>query len=218
MGIILNMKNSLIISIVGAVILIGVIIYVVNKQNTASPVMDVSPTESTQSPNTDEVVDSSPDTSDLRVGGSSYLDPQGIFNFLYPNDYTLDTQDPLHTRVYKRGEMDRPQGEITNGVIVVFEPINLQGQSLESLVDSRIAETTTNGTATIVQAKQATTMNTYSGFTYETGGFGSAKYLVLQRAPGSSHAVSISVLVNDPEQKNYQQEVDGMLSTLELLK
>src|SRR5688572_7943238 len=57
---------------------------------------------------------------DLEVGGSSYTDEKGIFSFLYPNDYVLDTQDPNHIRIYKRNDTQRPQSEMSDGALIVF--------------------------------------------------------------------------------------------------
>lgn len=158
------------------------------------------------------------DTNDLKAGGSSYLDPQGTFSVLYPNDYTLDTQDAAHPRIYKRGETQRPQSEMSDGVIVVFETINLEGKSLEDEVDSRIKAATLDGTSEIIQPKKAITLNAYPGYQYEIRGLGSSTNVFVEKSSESKTAVLITYMVSDPTQKGYQDDVQVILSTLNLLK
>lgn len=163
------------------------------------------------------VVHATPDTSALLAGGSSYRDTNGVYVFLYPNDYTLDGDD-THKRISKRGGQQRPQSEMTNGVLMDFESVALKGKTLESWTDDRITEATGQGASELIEAKKAVTIHGYSGFTYETRGLGTAVSLVLQKSTDSQNAVNITYSVSDPESKNYQSEVDAILSTLELLK
>jgi len=135
---------------------------------------------------------------------------------LYPNDYTLDESDPIHIRIFKRGPSAREQSEITNGVLMVFESVILKDQTLEELTDERIQESTKTGT--ITQEKKAILLGTYPGFTYQTGGFGEATHLILQKDTNSQSAIIISYTINDPTNKNYSDEVAAILSTLELYK
>lgn len=179
-------------------------------------VSDVLPTPTPLFPTTEQFITGSPDTNALLMGGSSYTHPQGLYTFLYPNDYVLDTQDSQYIRVYKQGATQRGQTEMYDGVIVVFETIDLQGKSLEEVVDERIVAATADGTSEIVQPKKPTTLNTYSGFTYEIRGLGTSTHLILQKHALSTEAVDVTFLVADPEQVGYQDEVDAILSTLEL--
>ena len=96
----------------------------------SSSTSSISPTPSRGIPPT------SPSRINLEAGGSSYLDGKGVYSILYPNDYVLDTQDPIHIRIYKRGETQRPQSEMSDGALMVFESIELQGKSLETWVDA----------------------------------------------------------------------------------
>lgn len=154
----------------------------------------------------------------LRAGGSSYADPKGVFSFLYPNDYTLDKTDSQHIRIYKRGATQQGQTEIYDGVLIVVESLALRGQSLSEFVDARIKEASKDGTSELLLPKKAITLNNATGFTYQTRGFGSAIHLILQKTTDSDYGISITYSVNDPENKNYQEEVDATLSTLELFK
>ncbi len=155
---------------------------------------------------------------DLGSSGSSYLDSKGVYSVLYPNDYVLDAQDLDHVRIYKTGNTERPQSEMSDGALVVFESVDLQGKSLEVLVDTRIKEATADGTSEIIDAKKAIVMNTYTGFRYTLRGLGISQNIILQKDVSSPYALVITYAVSDPEKKGYQQEVDAVLSTLKLVK
>lgn len=179
-----------------------------NKNKSSSP----SPTSQDGAPTT------SISQVDLGSGGSSYLDENGAYSILYPSDYTLDTQDAVHIRIYKRGEEERPQSEMSDGVLMVFESVNLSGKSLESLVDTRIKESTADGVTKVAGSKKAVTQNSYSGFYYTLTGPGSSQNLILQKDTSSTNAVVVTYSISDPEQKGYQAEVDAVLSSITLLK
>jgi hypothetical protein len=155
---------------------------------------------------------------DLLAGGSSYSDPDGVYVFLYPNEYKLDTQDSLHIRIYKTGATQQGQTEMYDGVIMVFETIELNGQTLNNWVDGYIKTSTADGTMETIDEKKSVLLNSYSGFTYQLRGLGESKYVVIQRDDNSDKAVLITYSVSDPENKNYQAEVDNILSTFQLLQ
>jgi hypothetical protein len=173
---------------------------------------------STASPLSASTAPTSSPLSDLGSGGSSYLDQKGVYNFLYPNDYTLDTADPLHIRIYKRGETQRPQSEMSDGALMVFETVELKGVTLEKWVDTRISESTADGTSEITEAKKMVTQNGYPGFYYAIRGLGISQNLILQKDLNSDNAVVITYAISDPEQKGYQSELDAVLKSLRLLK
>ena len=211
------MKNILLIGVI-LVILVGGFVYI-RRNNPASPSnTTVDQSEPTSSPKAEPFISSSPDTSTLKAGGNSYLDTKGVYSFLYPNDYQINQESPDHTRIYKQGATQAGQTEMYDGVIVVFESVNLGGKTLSDWVDTRIKESTTDGTIEVSKPKQATRLNTYPGFTYEVRGLGSSTYLVLQKNAQSDYGVVITYLVSDPENVGFQTEVDTILSTVELLK
>lgn len=156
--------------------------------------------------------------SEIGVSGSTYRDPNGMYTFFYPSDYTLDTQDPLHIRIYKRGETQRPQSEMSDGALMVFEHIDLQDRSLQSWVDTHIQQSTADGTSEIVEAKKPITQNGYIGFQYAIRGLGTSQNIVLQKDKNSREAVMITYAVSDPQQRGYQNEVDAILSSVTVLK
>src|SRR5882762_5786505 len=56
---------------------------------------------------------------DFQAGESSYLDPQGVYVFLYPSAYKLDEQNSgKQIRIYKKGATQKGQTEMYDGVIV----------------------------------------------------------------------------------------------------
>lgn len=149
---------------------------------------------------------------------NNYTDSQNLYSFSYPEGYTLDTQDIAHPRLFKRGQTQRSQSEISDGVLIVFEVIDLQGKSLAEVADARIAGMNTDSTSEVVPSPKATTLNNYPGLTYETQGFGSSKNVMIQKSPTSTQAVLITYMASDPQQVGYQAEVDQILKTVTLLK
>lgn len=158
------------------------------------------------------------DNSNLLAGGSSYLDKEGIYNFLYPNDYKLDDKDSRHIRVYKNGPTQKGQTEMYDGVIVNFEGIELENKSLSLWVDDYIKTATADETSKITEPKKEFSVNNYPGFEFKIRGLGEAQYYVLQKDTNSQNAVLITTLVADPTNAGFQKQVDDILKTLQLLK
>ncbi|MFZ1721122.1 MAG: hypothetical protein WAU07_01325 [Microgenomates group bacterium] len=155
---------------------------------------------------------------DSGIEDNTYRDQNGIFSVVYPNDYTLDIQDPLHIRIYKRGETQRPQSEMSDGALMVFETVDLQGIPIESWVDARIQESTYDGTSEILEVKKSITLNGNPGFQYSIRGLGVSQNLILQKDADSDYAVVITYAISDPQQRGYQEEIDLMLASLKFTK
>ncbi|MDO8269660.1 MAG: hypothetical protein Q7T54_03255 [Candidatus Levybacteria bacterium] len=158
------------------------------------------------------------DNSDLRAGGSSYLDSQGVYALLYPADYKLDTQDKQHIRIYKTGATQKGQTEIYDGAMIVIEVVDLQRKSLQEWGDNHLKKVIADGTSEIIEPKKSMMLNNYPGFTYKIRGLGEATNYVLQKDILSNYAILITTSVNDPQNVGFQKEVDKTLSTLEILK
>ncbi|MEO8582063.1 MAG: hypothetical protein ABI425_05835 [Patescibacteria group bacterium] len=157
--------------------------------------------------------------SELQAGGSSYLDSKGVFTFLYPNDYKLDLQNNgQYVRVSKVGKSQQGQTEMTDGVIMVFESIDLKGQTLDAWTTSSIEAAIADGAGQIIEPKIEVVINGYPGFIYTIRSFGESKYVVLQKDANSTNAVSVAMAVFDPQDQNYQAQVDQIISTIQLLK
>lgn len=221
--------QSIFVSIAG-VIVIAVLIAIFNRNQNTSTLLgnelspSISPLQISVSPTasaiTDEFIQADPaEVERLRIGGSSYLDSQGVYSFLYPNDYALDHQEgDKYIRISKRGATQRGQTEMYDGIIVVFERADLAGQGLAAWIDAEIQQVTANGTSQVLQPRKATTLNSYPGFTYQLSGLGDSTYLVLQKDAQSIQAVRVTFLVADPQNKNYQKEVAAILVSLKLLE
>ena len=153
----------------------------------------------------------------LLQGGTSFLDSKGVYTFLYPSDYKIDTQDE-QTRISKVGATQKDKTELSDGVTLVFESIDLNGKPLEEWVDTNIEEMTSDGTVKVIKAKQPMILNTYPGFVYEIRGLGNYQYYVIQKDNNSKYAVVITSMVMDPENVGYQGKVNAILATLALYK
>lgn len=204
---------GLIFLIVVLIILGGFVL--LSKNTTPVPV-----TRTSISPSVTERENPSPtiNNSNLRAGGSSYRDTQGVYVFLYPADYILDTQDKQHVRIYKTGATQKGQTEMYDGVIMVFETIVLNKQTLNTWVDTTLKTATEDGTSQIIDPKKAISLHSYQGFTYSMRGLGISKEYVFQKDTNSPYAVHISTSVNDPQNVGFQTDVDTILSTFEILK
>jgi hypothetical protein len=152
------------------------------------------------------------------MGMKTYTDPQSVYSFSYPSTYILDTTDAKNIRLYKRGEMARPQGEVTDGVILVFGASLLSNQTLENWVDTYIRQATQSGTATISQAKIGSSINGYPGFMYSLEGVSESTNYAVQKNPESSYVLTITAMVVDPNNHGYQGEVDAILKSVQLYK
>lgn len=201
------MNKALIGFFVVVLLLIGGF-YTLNRSRSASQNMNVAPT---QNPNV------SPSPNDLGLGGSSYMDPDGVFVVLYPNDYTMDAQNEgAQVRFIKFGETQTGQTEIYDGVLVVIEKFMLNGETLSDWVDARIDQATTDESFEVTQEKRPTTINDQPAFTYTIRGLGENQTYVVQKDENSENIVVITTLVADPENVGYQAEVDAMLATLQV--
>lgn len=176
------------------------------------------PTELSQSATPEPQQSPSQQPEAIPAGSSVYESP-GSYRLVYPNEYIVEAADDTpYTRIYKRGATQRGQTEMYDGVILVLEAVALEGKPLSEVVDARITAATADGTSEVLEPKQATALNGNPGFSYQLRGLGSSSYLIVQKSEQSNSAVSITYLVADPENRGYQEEVNAILSTVELLK
>jgi len=98
----------------------------------------------------------------------------------------------------------------------VFEKGALQDQTLEEFVDLRIQEMMSVGDSTLVQPKKKITLNSNTGFTYESDGFGSATHLIIQKNKDTKTVLIIDYFAHDVQDRGYQKEVDAILSSIVL--
>lgn len=156
----------------------------------------------------------------VKEGGIKYTDPTNTYSFLYPSDYKVSSENEgQHIRLLKIGATQKGQTEMYDGVLIVFELVELKdGQTLEQFVDVKIADSIKDGTVSIVEPKKDSRINKYSGFEYTANGLGEHKTIIVNKDKTSQTAVVISMLIADPKNVGFQQEADAILSTLELLK
>lgn len=210
------MKLSTILTVLIVLVIIAAGgIYFVSAEKSSQ---EVTPTISTQTNTMDPSATPTPEEAKLRAGGSSYADPKGVYSVLYPNDWKQDSPGDGMTRFYKNGPTQKGQTEMYDGVIVHIESVDLGTQTLSAWVDDRLKSSTADGTSEVVEPKKNIIVGGYPGFEYTLRGLGTFRYVVLQKDSTSKSAVNITTLVADPTKVGFQQEVDAVLKTLELLK
>ncbi len=201
---------------IAAALIVGYYIYTQRPQPTP-PINTTGTTPTIVSPITIDIP--AEKVEELKMGGSSYLDKKGVYSLLYPNDYKFDEQSEGEiARIYKQGPTQRGQTEMYDGVILTFQTIDLEDLTLDKYVDKQIAEATQDGTSEITSGKKAIVINGHSGFTYTLRGLGEFPHYVIQKDETSRYAVSISILVADPQNVGFQEDVNATLSTIELHK
>lgn len=156
-------------------------------------------------------------SAELMAGGSSYLHPNGNFSFLYPNDYQIGNEG-MFVRIYKNGPSQKGQTEMYDGVLMLFEPINLQGKSLSEWVDQNIEASTMDSMSKVTKVKAATKVKNYSGHTYSLEGLGESNHVVLQKDNNSGTGVHIIYSTYDPTGVGFDAQVESIIKTLEILK
>lgn len=199
------------------IIFLGAVGFIVSTQRQTT-IPGITTTAAPTPQPTQELADSQ-QADTLLAGGSSYHDPEGIFTFLYPNDWKIDQQNnETITRVYQQGPTQQGQTEMYDGVIVTFEKIPLNGKTLSSWLDTEIKNMTADGTSQITEPKKPITVNGFPGYSYSARGLGEFTFLVIQKNSESPTAIRISTLVADPKNIGFQSQVDAILQTLQLQK
>lgn len=202
---------SKLIAIVGVILLVLILAYSFlskNKPLTALP--SSSPTSSLQAD--PSKVD------ELKQGGSSYSDPNGVYVFLYPSEYKLDTQNNGEVvRIYKVGPTQKGQTEIYDGVVMTFEKQNLNGKGLENWTNDYIKSLTNGDTIELIKDKEKTQVNGQVAYTFVLRGLGEHQYYSISKTNSDFVIISASN-VSDPGNLGFQKEVDAILTTLEIIK
>ncbi len=156
--------------------------------------------------------------SPLPSGIQRYEDPQGAYTFTYSSTYTLDAQNEgEQVRITRLGPTQQGQTEIYDGVVMVFEAVDLGSTPLTAWVDKRIAESTNDGTVEVTKKKTKTTLGKYDGFQYTTRGLGEFTNYVIQKDTTSTKALEITVLQTDPQKIGFDLEVQEVLASIDLL-
>lgn len=194
------------------VLFVGIGYYIYSQQNhtsTSQPQSEISPSV------IEEIIPEGTSMNDIMAGGNSYEDPMGIYSFSYPTNYMLDMQNNNSVvRVYKQGPTQQGQTELYDGVIITFEKIDLQGQSLRSWLDKELETMTADQTTQVTQPKKQRIINGYPGYTYLARGLGEFSFIVVQKDASSPNAIRISSLVADPTNAGFQEQTDQIISSV----
>ncbi len=113
------------------------------------------------------------------------------------------------------GETQEPDTEITDGFVVSFDRVTLdENQSLSAYVDSQINESKKTGE--ITKAKERYELANKDGFRYIAKTQGDVTHIYLPINANEAFVVSYSV--EDPEEMKYQNQIDEMLTSLQLIE
>lgn len=153
----------------------------------------------------------------LKMGGSSYSDPQAVFSFLYPGDFVIG-EDGDYTRIYRWGPTQKGQTEMYDGILMMFRAIELDGQRLSEWVDKDIERVMRDGVSTMTQPKRPYKLKSYEGFSYSFSGLGEFHRIIVQKSADSSFGVEIIYFVEDPTGRGFLNDVSNILTSLEIMK
>lgn len=210
--------GKIILSILFLAALVGAGVYFIQKDQEAQT-EQIATQDFTETSTNSAGTNTSTTPDELMAGGSSFADPKGVYTILYPNDYTQDVQgNGQYVRFYKLGATQQGQTEMYDGVNVTIEVVDIGNQTLSQWVDTKIKESTADGTLQVTEEKTPITIKEYPGFRYKMRGLGEGTYYVIQKDTDSKNAVVITYMVADPENVGFQSEVDQMLLTINLLK
>lgn len=201
--------NKIVVAIL-VLVLAGTGLYVIVSKN-KNVATQPSPSISLQVSADPKLVDT------LKQGGSSYSDPNGTYVFLYPSEYKIDTQNNgQFVRIYKTGPTQKGQTEIYDGVIMTFETQNLSGKSLKLWTEDYI-KSATGETSDLIKDKEEILINNQPAYSFILRGLGEHQYYSVSKT-NSEHVIVTASNVSDPGNLGFQEEVNAILTTLEILR
>lgn len=143
----------------------------------------------------------------------TYRDSNSCYTFKYPSNLSLDLENGVVLTL--SGPTQEQNTEIYDGIYLHFSlPLNLEGKTLGQYIDSGIEEAKIVGQ--MLKPKQEITNNGIKGFTYTFQGLGIFEHFVLQ-SEDHKCAVDITNGTVDPTNQGFQNTVDQILSTLEII-
>lgn len=143
-----------------------------------------------------------------------YRDPNGVFSISYPDDYEMTVTDS-YVRLFKQGVTQEVDTGLSDYASVVIEVDQLESQSLLQYTE---AKSKNPGNGGLLREVEATELNGYAGYAYTSHGMGFNKHHILQSGTNSPYVVDVITAVVDPANEGYQDEVDAILETVQLLK
>lgn len=133
----------------------------------------------------------------------------------YPNDLIAGGDKDM-LNIAKWGPTQTEGTELFDGYAVTFIQKENQDSTPEEYTQTLIEEAESVGVSEITEEMQDIEVNGYNGVTYTEEGLGTYKQIILGSNDNSS-LVHISVMVADPGNLGFQEEVDQILSTFEFV-
>ena len=139
-----------------------------------------------------------------------------IFSVQLPTD--VDSEHKAnYLHITKFGPTQKQGTDFYDGINIWFYQKNLDGNTLEQVVDQDIENISPE--ITIIKAKQVLAINGYFGFSYTIDGpFGVYESKFLTNPYSKNKYVEIVIGVFDPTNKGFATEVSRILSTFNFLK
>jgi len=143
------------------------------------------------------------------VNWKVYTDTKYHFTFKYPADVQLKKND-VSVSLTKTGPTQKTEAEFYDALQIIFGFGNLQGKTLEEIVDADIQKGTE--VSEMLKAKEAITFNDYEGFTFTRSGLGAYKHIYIKH-PSLQIYIQIIDGTSDPSNQGFEKTVDQILST-----
>jgi hypothetical protein len=133
------------------------------------------------------------------------------FSVKYPDDLITGGDESM-LNISKWGPSQTEGTELFDGFAVNFILKESPGTTPEDYAEILIAEAKVHGMSQVTQGPEPVTLNTYKGVGYTEESLGTYRQVILTPDDGSV-LVLISILVADPGNLGFQEQVDQILST-----
>lgn len=148
----------------------------------------------------------------------TYTDYSLGFRIDYPETMTVEELSNetigAHVQFMVTGEDQEPATEITDGASLTIDHVTLEtDQTLSAYVDAQIEDTEAIGEITM--EKEAYTLAGKEGFRFAANTLGEITHIYLPTEDGEALAISYNVA--DPNENGYQDWIDQMLDSLEII-
>ncbi|MGD8744441.1 MAG: hypothetical protein PVJ52_02510 [Candidatus Woesebacteria bacterium] len=147
---------------------------------------------------------------------AEYVSEDSTYSFSYPDDMDL-TQQGESVNLGMWGPTQQEGTELYDGISLNFTSGPLVGLSLMELVDTKVAEATESGVSELVEPVGQETFDSLSGYTFVIRGLGEYRYHYLTNTDKEVY-IEISVLTVDPGNLGFQETVDRILASVEIIQ
>jgi hypothetical protein len=134
-----------------------------------------------------------------------------VYQVKYPGNLITGGDESM-LNIAKWGPTQTEGTELFDGYAITFIPKETSEMTPEEYADEQIAELNNQGISKVTEGPNSITIANYKGITYTEDGLGTYKQIVLGSNDGTMLMV-ISVIIADPGNLGFQEEVDQILSS-----